>query len=242
MTQNPDQLDLEGARTEIGYLTMGRMLDAETIAELMEDGAVTWRPISEAVPVERQSIIVCTADKPPIVGEATWLREDDKELDLWWANTSPGDYYADPISQSNAKVVAFRPMPEAPCDERVKALAKGDSRDVTYIGLTDRLRASEAECARVRAEHAVAETAADEWAARFDEASALATSQAEIIKGLVDALNTARDYVTDENARSQYAMTKDDLSRIDAALASTRTPAGSDEARPDTGAVGGEGV
>lgn len=191
MTNTRDQLDLEGARTEIGYLTMGRMLDAETIAELMEDGAVTWRPISEAVPVERQSIIVCTAGKPPIVGEATWLREDDKELDLWWANTSPGDYYADPISQSNAKVVAFRPMPEAPCDERVKALAKGDSRDVTYIGLTDRLRASEAECEHWKGladEHALFDAETDlafkDLDAQIADQAETITSQAEIIKGL----------------------------------------------------------
>lgn len=130
--------------TEIGHLTVGRMLDAETIGELMEDGAETWRPIAEAQPVLNQCIIVCTSDEPPHVGEATWLREGDGDFDLWWANTSPGDYYADPISQSNAPVVAWRPMPEAPCAERVKALAKGDSRDVTYIGLTDRALAAEA--------------------------------------------------------------------------------------------------
>lgn len=138
------EAEVERLKTETGYLTIGRMLDAETIGELMEDGAETWRPIVEAKPELNLCIIVCTSDEPPHVGEATWLREGDGELDLWWANTSPGDYYADPISQSNAPVVAWRPMPEAPCAERAKALAKGDSRDVTYIGLTTRATTAEA--------------------------------------------------------------------------------------------------
>lgn len=114
--------EVERLETEVKYLGVGDFLHQEEIAELIEDGAVTWLPISEAVPVERQSIIVCTADEPSIVGEAVWLSEDGRPLDLWWANTSPGDYYADPISQSNARVVAFRPMPEAPCAARLQSL------------------------------------------------------------------------------------------------------------------------
>lgn len=82
--------------------------------------ALAWEPIETARPVDGRSILVKTSDCPPLVGEAWWQEENGK-LDLWWANTSPGDYYSDPISQSNNPVTHWMPLPPADGGEAVHA-------------------------------------------------------------------------------------------------------------------------
>lgn len=48
-----------------------------------------------------------------IVSEAHYLKEDGG---WWWAQTSPGDYYASPISETNGEVTAWQPLPSPPTE------------------------------------------------------------------------------------------------------------------------------
>lgn len=76
--------------------------------------AVGWRDIAtfekhgQANPV---ILCVTDADRPGIVGEA-WRHEDGE---WWWAGTAPGDYYDDPISQTNyGQPTHWMPLPPPP--------------------------------------------------------------------------------------------------------------------------------
>lgn len=103
---------------------VARFVDAEEIAELMEAGARTWMPIALATPERNGSIIVMTSDDAPVIGQAFWHEHGDGTWALHWSAVSPKeDCWNDPISETNKPIVCFQPMPEGPCDERVKAMA-----------------------------------------------------------------------------------------------------------------------
>jgi len=74
-----------------------------------------WRDISSA-PRDGTPILVAVTDPvhPSVVGEAWWQGEGG-EADWWWANTSPGDYYADPIrDRQHGQVTHWQPLPLPP--------------------------------------------------------------------------------------------------------------------------------
>lgn len=75
-----------------------------------------WQPIESAKPADGKSVLVATADEPPVVGEAWWRQDYNEKLELWWAGTGPGDYHADPISQSNRPVTHWMPLPAPPAE------------------------------------------------------------------------------------------------------------------------------
>ncbi len=72
-----------------------------------------WRTI-ESAPRNGTPVIIFATDhsyfeKPSeIVGEAYCHEESGK---WWWANTSPGDYYADEIDY---RITHWMPLPEPP--------------------------------------------------------------------------------------------------------------------------------
>jgi hypothetical protein len=73
-----------------------------------------WRDISTA-PKDRPIIIAVTGgDKPAVVGEA-WWQDESCGGDWWWMNTSPGDYYSDPIREvQHGAPTHWMPLPKAP--------------------------------------------------------------------------------------------------------------------------------
>lgn len=73
-----------------------------------------WHDIDTIEPVDMQSVLLCVPSlhgREPIVGEAIWRVDEDGRGDWWWAGTGPGDFYADPIIQTNAAPTHWQPLP-----------------------------------------------------------------------------------------------------------------------------------
>lgn len=105
------------------YHGVARFVDAEEIAELMEAGARTWMPMEMAKPVRNGSIIVMTTDNVPVIGQAFWHEHGDGTWALHWQSVDPKvDCWNDPITETNKGLACWQPMPEGPCEARVKAI------------------------------------------------------------------------------------------------------------------------
>ena len=89
--------------------------------------AMNWQPIETAPrPAENEPMVpvllswTCCRDDGStmrLVGEGYWHASGGAygQPDWWWAGTSPGDYYADPISQSiTGQITHWMPMPQPP--------------------------------------------------------------------------------------------------------------------------------
>lgn len=99
------------------------MLAASSAPEPPGDG---WRPIAEApkgaadeAPICVLLSWTCVNERGEIterqVGEAYWNPDSPDGGGWWWANTAPGDYYADPISESiGGQITHFRHLPLPP--------------------------------------------------------------------------------------------------------------------------------
>lgn len=72
-----------------------------------EDG---WRFDMENAPHDGTPLLVSVMINGPVVGEARWTGEDG-DAGWWWAQTSPGDYYAEKITSTP---IAWRPLPAPP--------------------------------------------------------------------------------------------------------------------------------
>lgn len=115
---------LEAAEADRKSDGVARFCDAETIAELMENGARTWMPIGSAQPVKNGSIIVMTSDDEPVIGEAFWHEHGEGVWALHWQACSPKDEpWNDPISETNKPIIAWQPMPEGVPAQRVEQLS-----------------------------------------------------------------------------------------------------------------------
>lgn len=116
---------LEAAEVDRKNEGVARFCDAETIAELMENGARTWMPIGSAQPVKNGSIIVMTSDDEPVIGQAFWHHDPkDNTWDLYWGAVSPDvEPWNEPIGETNKGLLAWQPMPEGVPAARVKQLS-----------------------------------------------------------------------------------------------------------------------
>lgn len=114
---------LEEAAEREKYHGVARFVDAEEIAELMEAGARTWMPMDLAKPVKNGSIIVMTTDDVPVIGQAFWHEHGDGTWALHWQSVDPKvDCWNDPITETNKGLACWQPVPEGPCEARVKAM------------------------------------------------------------------------------------------------------------------------
>lgn len=104
-----------------------------------------------------------------------------------------------------------------------------------FPGAIAALRASEAECERLKVENVNLRIAFD----MADESREVFFRRAAALSEALERVKTVRVNKSVDNIWSALDRAKKIACE---ALASTRTPAGSDEARPDAGAVGGEGV
>lgn len=99
----------------------------DLLTEIAEGAVSPWRPIETAPkPGDGEPMIsvllawtCCKEDGSTAyqVGEGYWHASGGAygEADWWWAGTSPGDYYADPISQSiTGKITHWMPLPKPP--------------------------------------------------------------------------------------------------------------------------------
>jgi hypothetical protein len=73
-----------------------------------------WRPIESAPKDEDLLLAVPSAKGKYIVGEGRWKGEGLEE-GWWWANTDPGDYYAEKIAVCvGAEPTHWQPLPTPP--------------------------------------------------------------------------------------------------------------------------------
>lgn len=79
---------------------------------MSEPDANGWRPI-ETAPRDGTSVIVASRyETRTVVGEARFLMDEDATYTAWWwANQSPGDYYADMIYPNPTH---WQPLPAPP--------------------------------------------------------------------------------------------------------------------------------
>lgn len=83
-------------------------------------GAEEWNYDLSAAPKGSENPVLVTVPAyavghAPFVGEAYFYESDgsrDGDEGWWWAGTSPGDYYASPIRETNAEPIAWRHLPE----------------------------------------------------------------------------------------------------------------------------------
>lgn len=80
-------------------------------------------PMELAKPERNGSIIVMTSDDTPVIGQAFWHEHGDGTWALHWSPVSPKeDCWNDPITETNKGLACWQPMPEGPCEARVKAM------------------------------------------------------------------------------------------------------------------------
>lgn len=115
--------EIERQDSIIKNMGVASFCEAEEIAELMEAGARTWMPMELAKPERNGSIIVMTSDDTPVIGQAFWHEHGDGTWALHWSVVSPKeDCWNDPITETNKGIACWQPMPEGPCEARVKAM------------------------------------------------------------------------------------------------------------------------
>lgn len=140
---------LEEAAEREKYHGVARFVYAEEIAELMEAGARTWMPMELAKPVKNGSIIVMTTDDVPVIGQAFWHEHGDGTWALHWQSVDPKvDCWNDPITETNKGLACWQPVPEGPCDARVKAMDSPGPHMAALLRIKALEEASEALTAR----------------------------------------------------------------------------------------------
>lgn len=73
-----------------------------------------WQPI-ETAPKDGSSVLlaVATDDGRAVAGEGWYRDNDDSDMGWWWANESPGDYYAEAI-EPRWRITHWMPLPAPP--------------------------------------------------------------------------------------------------------------------------------
>lgn len=108
--ESPSLLDEDSGGDALLSLTIDDLLKPEARLTLLE---ARWQPI-ESAPRDGTSVIVLVGD---LVGEATCLEGESysgSDAGWWWANTSPGDYYAEKIALRHGEPTHWMPLPDPP--------------------------------------------------------------------------------------------------------------------------------